>query len=243
MNTMSLRVWSVLLLLAVLVALLLYGVAVVGAQNSGPDANERTAAPQGVGLTNQLSAADVAGQSPNGAGLDAAAPAGQNTLPLEAMVGRSPNGDDAAGEPLVASAGVEAVAAAGGTHFFISENNFNGAAADVSCPAGYHLASLWELADVTNLTYANIAGAKQRTDQGSGPVSGWWGWVRTGVDASVANQAGLANCNAWASSTSGEYGTLVRLSDNWTLAGTATSPWQAQTWSCGGIAPVWCVAD
>jgi hypothetical protein len=230
----------------VLAALLLLGVAVVAAQNDGPNPNENAdaAAQQGDEAANPLAASEMAGQSPNDVGLAAAAPAGaQNDRPVEEMVGQSPNGDDSGQEGAAAPDSAAAVAAAGGTRFLITSANYTGAQADTSCPAGYHMASLYELHDVTNLTYANGPGAKIRGDQGSGPVAGWWGWVRTGVDSFVANEAGRANCAVWTSTTAGEYGTLVRLAETWTSGAAAISPWQAQTWSCTGIAPVWCVAN
>jgi septal ring-binding cell division protein DamX len=237
--------------LLLVAALLILGVAAVAAQ-SGPN-EQGGAALQGEG-DNPLAPAEMAGQSPNDLAVDSAAldngalesalaPGAQNPLPVEEMVGRSPNGDEATQDEPAAPAAPDAVAAAGGTRFLITTANVSGAAADTSCPAGFHMASLYELHDPTNLTYANIAGAKTRSDQGGGPVADWWGWVRTGHDASIANSAGQANCSNWTSSTAGEYGSLAQLSDTWTAAALTISPWQAQTWSCGGIAPVWCVAD
>jgi hypothetical protein len=128
-------------------------------------------------------------------------------------------------------------------HFYITNFSVQGAGADTSCAAGYHMASLWEIFDPSARTYANLPVAKTRTDQGSGPVAGWWGWVRTGYDSSVQDQAGRANCSLWSSSTAGEYGTIVKLTDNWTAAAQTVNPWQPQTWSCAGTAPVWCVSD
>ncbi len=128
--------------------------------------------------------------------------------------------------------------------FYITNFSVQGDGPGAACAPGYHMASLWEIFDPSERTYAaDLADAKTRTDQGSGPVAGWWGWVRTGVDASVANQAGQANCSAWTSNTTGQYGSIVRLSDNWTAGASAISPWEAQAWSCVGTAPVWCASD
>jgi hypothetical protein len=130
-------------------------------------------------------------------------------------------------------------------HYYVTNfNTLAGSVADVSCASGYHMASLWEILDPSQLTYAsNLPVARTRADQGSGPPTDWWGWVRTGFDASVADQAGRANCSAWSSSGVGDFGTIVQLSDTWTAGAVAISPWQAQTWSCGGLVPVWCVSD
>lgn len=131
-----------------------------------------------------------------------------------------------------------------GRHFYITNTNVNGSQAAAACAEGYHMASLWEIHQVSGLIYANThPAAKLRADNGSGPTAGWWGWARTGYDSSVTNTAGRANCGNWTSATSGEYGTLVRLPDNWTASATVISPWEAQTWSCSGTAPVWCVGD
>lgn len=128
--------------------------------------------------------------------------------------------------------------------FYVTLSNVNGDQALNSCAEGYHMASLYELHDPTALTYAlGEPTAKTLADQGTGPVAGWWGWVRTGGVASTTNAAGQANCDLWTSAVAGEYGTLVRLSQDWTAPATAISPWQAQTWSCSGLAPVWCISD
>lgn len=199
---------------------------------------------------NTLAPAAMAGESPNDGALESAlAPGVQNALPVEEMVGRSPNGEVAGEDAGQAAPSGEAapdaaaLAADERVLFFITLANVNGAAADTTCPAGYHMANLYELSDPTNLVYVSSPSAKVRADQGTGPVAGWWGWVRTGVDSSVANVAGQANCANWTSTTGGQYGTIAQLTDNWTATGVAISPWRAQTWSCGGIAPVWCVAD
>jgi hypothetical protein len=128
--------------------------------------------------------------------------------------------------------------------FYVTAANHDGSQGLNVCAAGYHMASLWEMLDPTALDYASgVSGAKTRADQGSGPVAGWWGWARTGNDAYTANIAGRANCNLWTSVAPNDYGTVVRLAEVWTDSASAISPWQAQTWNCGGTAPVWCVSD
>jgi hypothetical protein len=267
---MSPRNWNGRLGLLLVVVALLLGVAAVAAQSQGPDPNAPSQAaadeasntlspaqmtgrsPNDAGLEiatapaaqNDLPADAMAGQSPNNSSLDGESAAnGANPLPIEAMDGRSPNGDEAAQAGPAAPDAVEAVSAAGGLRFFVTAANVTGVNADTTCPAGYHMANVYELLDVTNLTYANIPQAKTVADQGGGPVAGWWGWARTGVGSSVANVAGQANCAVWSSTTNTHYGTLVRLAENWTNSAVAVSPWQAQTWSCTGVAPVWCVEN
>ena len=162
-----------------------------------------------VGVLVMVGVAAVAAQneprSPNDVVEEPAAPS--NTLPVEAMVGRSPNevwSDEAAPaedgremegqSPNEAQAPAAALAVGAGRRFFVTTAHGNGDAADTLCPAGYHLASLWELHDVTELVYdASAPGAKTRQDMGTGPVTGWWGWVRTGGDSFTANSAGRAS--------------------------------------------------
>lgn len=127
--------------------------------------------------------------------------------------------------------------------YYVTNANFTGDEVLAACAAGYHAASLWEIYDTTDLAYAySHPDAQTLADSAWGPPI-WWGWVRTGGDPSAANTAGQANCNAWTTGQSGTYGTLVRPNSAWTGASTTISPWQTQTWSCAGIAPVWCVQD
>jgi len=127
---------------------------------------------------------------------------------------------------------------------YVTSANYDGSAAPTACSSGYHMAGLWEIADLSAIRYAyDHPDAHIQLDSGYGAPSNWWGWVRTGGDPSATNAAGQANCNAWTTAESGTYGTLVRINAVWTSASTTISPWQAQTWSCAGIAPVWCAED
>ena len=132
----------------------------------------------------------------------------------------------------------------GERHFYVTAANYNGAQALTACGAGYHFAALWEIADVTGLVYdAAYPGARTQADIGKGPPASWFGWVRTGRESAVTNTAGTANCDAWTSGTAGEYGTIARLTSTWWGGGADVGPWDASTWACSGIAPVWCVRD
>src|SRR5690606_13569682 len=106
---------------------------------------------------NTLAPAAMAGESPNDGALESAlAPGVQNALPVEEMVGRSPNGEVAGEDAGQAAPSGEAapdaaaLAADERVLFFITLANVNGAAADTTCPAGYHMANLYELSDPTN---------------------------------------------------------------------------------------------
>ena len=109
-----------------------------------------------------------------------------------------------------------------------------------ACASGYHMASLWEMLDTSNLQY-NTALGVFGTDSGSGPPTVWSGLVRTGYSSNNGTTAGQANCNAW-TSTSGN-GTYVSLPSNWTAAPQDIHVWTVGTTSCGNPADVWCMED
>jgi hypothetical protein len=135
-------------------------------------------------------------------------------------------------------------AQSGGRYFYLTNNNYSSNEVLTACDAGYHMASLWEILDVTNLIYdyKNPA-AKIKADSGYGPPSNWYGWIRTGEESSGANTAGTGNCLNWTSSLNTNYGTIVRLSNAWETTPGDIFTWDAAIWNCGGIAPVWCVGD
>lgn len=128
--------------------------------------------------------------------------------------------------------------------YYVSAANWRPVEAPASCAAGYHMASVWEMLDPAALRYARyLTGAQVQADQGSGPPAGFWGWVRTGGDGSVADIAGQGNCEVWTDTALGHYGTIVRLNPDWAAPASVISPWEAKTWGCQQIAPVWCVSD
>ncbi len=121
--------------------------------------------------------------------------------------------------------------------YYLTPDDYTGATALTACASGYHMASLWEIMDVSNLVYDTAIGSTY-ADSGSGPPVPMFGWVRTGGISSEEATPGRGNCSAW-SSTSGS-GTRANLPWDWT-ASTDIEPWQVGTGSCGGLLPVWCV--
>jgi hypothetical protein len=106
------------------------------------------------------------------------------------------------------------------------------------------MASLWEILNVSHLAYAyNHPDAHTKTDSGHGPPSHWYGWVRTGYASRATDAAGIGNCLSWTSNDSEDYGSIARLTYNWTDPSTVVAPWETDTFGCGGVAPVWCVED
>ena len=124
--------------------------------------------------------------------------------------------------------------------FYLSEGASQGNSALAQCAAGYHMASLWEIADPTNLKY-NTSLGRTAGDSGQGPPSNDVGWVRTGWQSDSSGPAGQANCTVW-----GEFGgagTLVNLLDYWTSGDQDIGVWNADADSCALWKPVWCVED
>jgi hypothetical protein len=137
--------------------------------------------------------------------------------------------------------------------YYLTQTEHNGSQARTACAAGYHMASLWEIFDTSNLKYNTELGFMQG-DSGFGPPTVApglgdifpppLGWIRTGAIAGSSNAAGLANCDAWTNASHtvmGSTGFLdARFSDTDL---TRISPWAASTAPCDLLRKVWCVQD
>lgn len=131
--------------------------------------------------------------------------------------------------------------------FYLTQTTHNGSQAKSACAEGYHMASLWEIFDTSNLRYATELGLTE-ADSGSGPPSGElaFGWIRTGTGSFGAGteMAGQANCLAWTADTGSVLGTVVSLTDNWlSLFVIKATPWDSARDSCSQAHSVWCVHD
>jgi len=124
--------------------------------------------------------------------------------------------------------------------FYLSGDGSQGDSALAQCAAGYHMASLWEIADPTNLKY-NTSLGQTAADSGQGPPSDIWGWERTGYQSDSSSSAGQANCTVW--DALGGSGTVVQLFDVWTIGGFDVDVWKAVTAGCTLSRAVWCVED
>ena len=143
--------------------------------------------------------------------------------------------------PAPASAAGEQVSAAtdGMRRFYLAPAVLNATYAEDGCETGYHFASLWEILDTSNLVYNTTLGLFAG-DSGSGPLTNWEGWVRTGYSPNNSTNPGQANCDAWSTTTGS--GTTVRLPADW-ITGGDIHVWDAGTWACANQANVWCVED
>jgi len=132
--------------------------------------------------------------------------------------------------------------------FYLTKTLHDGSQALTACAADYHMASIWEILDPTNLSYNTALGVTS-DDSGLGPPSGglepFLGWIRTGYRATGgANNPGYANCNAWRSADGADAGTLIFLTNPWDVFEVETvNPWHSLTRSCNAARSVWCVQD
>lgn len=126
--------------------------------------------------------------------------------------------------------------------FYVTQTLHNGSQALSACANGYHMASLFEIFDPSNLRYETQLGLT-RNDSGFGPPAGTVGWIHTGNDAGSLQTPGLGNCNAWDSDNVMHHGTTVSLNAFWDSGGFVIDPWRPFVFPCNVINPVWCVQD
>ena len=133
--------------------------------------------------------------------------------------------------------------------YYLSSETVMGGEVGRVCRAGFHMASLWEILDTSNLKYASDFGVKI-LDQGAGPPAGIWGWVRTGWTTTSgstegSSTPGQAHCFLWGHSTDDYRGTRVRLTNDWRreFRNMPIAPWEADARKCNNREHVWCVQD
>jgi hypothetical protein len=132
--------------------------------------------------------------------------------------------------------------------FYLTRTLHDGAHALSACAAGYHMASLWEILEPSNLRYNTELGFTQ-DDSGFGPPSGALssntvGWIRTGQSANFSTSLGEANCNAWTSGSDVESAAGAGLNSNWISTNVlVVSPWAFIRFSCDSSVRVWCVQN
>lgn len=132
--------------------------------------------------------------------------------------------------------------AKGPRQFYLTKTAYNGANVLSACAPGYHMASMWEIKDTSNLRYNTVLGFNM-TDSGFGPPV-FPGWIRTGYTSEHSNTAGHCNCDLWTSVSDSGFGTVVSLQSLWHLGPASTvDPWVAGTEDCASHTAVWCVQD
>jgi hypothetical protein len=136
---------------------------------------------------------------------------------------------------------VASLANKGPRRFYLTEATHNGAEALSACAVGYHMASLWEVFDTSNLRYDTDLGFTLGDSGFAPPIE--LGWIRTGNVPGIDSDPGSANCNAWTSAGGLDGGTIVRLAANWRVPSTIASPWNTDAAVCAIPRRVWCVQD
>ena len=124
--------------------------------------------------------------------------------------------------------------------FYLTQDTFDGSQPLMACAKGFHMASLWEILDPSNLKYDTTRGVTF-DDSGSGPPTNIDGWIRTGAGNLDSGGPGNANCRTWTSNVDPDKGTTASLETNWPGSGTAISPWKANDILCSATTRVWCV--
>ena len=124
-------------------------------------------------------------------------------------------------------------------HFYVTKTFHDGSHVFGSCVSGYHVASLWEIHEPSNLSYNTTLGITT-ADSGQGAPVDIPGYFRTGF----APDPGL-NCNAWTTNSSAASGFAVTLPQVSGSSGfiTQTAPWVEISESCDSRLPVWCVQN
>ena len=139
---------------------------------------------------------------------------------------------------------VAALANKGPRKFYLTVDRYAGDQVLTACAGGYHMASLYEILDPTDLRYNTELGLRS-ADSGFGPPTEPWatGWIRTGYFAN-AGSPGASNCSFWTSGVgSSDHGTIAFLNRVWNSPARAVSPWAAEEVGCNTLAHVWCVQD
>jgi hypothetical protein len=156
--------------------------------------------------------------------------------------------DGVEGTDLYTKAEVDALIAAATTtasrRFYLTASDHVGNTALTACDPGFHMASIWEILDVSNLRYDTTRGVT-KDDSGSGPPTADGGWIRTGTIARTnVSPIGGANCDAWTSASGSHHGTAMTLPNNWSDSLPMNSTWRFVAQPCDSEhTNVWCVED
>jgi hypothetical protein len=124
--------------------------------------------------------------------------------------------------------------------FYLTQTEHTGSQALTACAEDYHMASVWEILDPSNLRYNTELGYT-RADSGSGlPVA--YGFARTGREALGGGPIGAINCHAWTSDSA--LGSVFSLAENvFNGEPKPISLWVTVATSCSSPFRVWCIED
>lgn len=117
--------------------------------------------------------------------------------------------------------------------YYVTKTVHTGSEALTACAAGYHMASVFEIADPSALRYETALGVVN-ADAGSGPPfgGGGFGWARGG------GTEGSLNCEVWTSDSGRGFWASYAL-----LGAELTPGLQVTYQDCAYPAAVWCIQD
>jgi hypothetical protein len=125
--------------------------------------------------------------------------------------------------------------------YYLTTDLYHGDQVLSACALGFHMASLWELLDTSNLRYNTTRGFT-RTDSGYGPPA-TGGWIRTGYASDSTGSPGTSNCHAWTSGSESDVGSYVFLPGIWEADNEDLMGWAVATAICSTQIRVWCIGD
>jgi hypothetical protein len=133
--------------------------------------------------------------------------------------------------------------------YYQTNTNFTGGQATTACASGFHMASIYEILNISLLTYDTTLGCTTE-DSGSGPPATTGGWIRTGFIATdLTSGPGASNCLAWSSNSPNDSGSIATLPHHWDptpgVAGSISTvaPFVGSTAPCSAPQAVWCVQN
>ncbi len=144
----------------------------------------------------------------------------------------------------------DSCSARGARRFYMTAEAVTGGAALGACTRGYRMAAFSELTAGSDLEYTTKPQMGVQTseapDGGKGAPFESQAWVRTGNLAFGTAGAGVANCDAWASSLSNDDGTTILLDSVW-APGDAdealSGRFETRLIPCSSPRKVWCIED
>ena len=110
-----------------------------------------------------------------------------------------------------------------------------------TCAPNFHMASAFELADLSALSYATDLGATL-PDSGEGPPAGLFGWVRTGQSSDGFTATCDAGAGPWTSADGSQEGAVAVL-NAFERQADRKPEWVTLTFACNVNAFVWCIED
>jgi hypothetical protein len=126
--------------------------------------------------------------------------------------------------------------------YYLTQSFSAGNHGATGCTAGFHMAAVFELIDLSDLKYDTALGRTSQ-DSASGPPTSV-GWIRNGTSFNSLLTCGSAQSGPWTSADANDEGSLM--SANVGLFGAPASGiprWETQLTSCDTTHPMWCVED